>query len=123
MRDDRERLLDIVEMCDNLSRYVVDGGRERMDRDPTVLAAAERWVEVLGAAARTISAELRAAHPEVPWQDVVGMRTILAHGYFHIDAEILWQVAYRDAPTIRTRALAMLDGPVQDRAGQERGSG
>ena len=48
MRNDRERLLDIVEMCDNLHRYVAGGGRERMERDPTVLAAAERWVEVLG---------------------------------------------------------------------------
>ena len=89
MRNDRERLLDIVEMCDNLHRYVAGGGRESMERDPTVLAAAERWVEVLGEAARTMSAQLTADHPEVPWQDVVGMRTILAHGYFHIDTEIL----------------------------------
>ena len=98
----------MVEMCDNLRRYVADGGRERMERDPTVLAAAERWAEVLGEAARTMSAQLKADHPEVPWQDVVGMRTILAHGYFHIDTEILWQVAVRDAPTIRAQAAAIL---------------
>ena len=72
MRDDRERLLDLVEMCDNLSKHVVFRGRGEMDRDPMVVAAAERWVEVLGEAARTVSPELKALHPEVPWQDVVG---------------------------------------------------
>ncbi|HEX6755184.1 MAG TPA: hypothetical protein VF109_04490 [Mycobacteriales bacterium] len=39
MRDDRERLLDIVEMCDNLSKHVVSLGRGEMDRDPMVVAA------------------------------------------------------------------------------------
>ena len=108
MRDDRERLLDIVEMCDNLARFVAPGGPGRMDEEPTVLAAAERWIEVLGEAARTVSGQLKARHPEVPWQDIVGMRTILAHGYFHIDSKIVWQVAFRDAPAIRMQVLAIL---------------
>ena len=95
-------------MCGNLTRFV-GADRRRLDEDPTILAAAERWVEIIGEAARTVSTELRSRHPEVRWQDAVGMRTILAHGYFHVDTDILWEVVSRDVPTFRAQALAILD--------------
>lgn len=31
------------------------------------------------------------SHPEVPWQNMRGMRNRMAHGYFDINYEIVWQ--------------------------------
>jgi uncharacterized protein with HEPN domain len=100
-------------MCDNLTRFV-GPDRRRLDEDPLVLGAAERWVEIIGEAARTLSPELKRRHPEVRWQDAIGMRTILAHGYFHIDTEILWEVVSGDVPTLRKQVQAILDVLDQD---------
>jgi uncharacterized protein with HEPN domain len=44
---------------------------------------------VLGEAASHVSDELQAAHPEVAWREVTGIRLILAHAYFHIDQDII----------------------------------
>lgn len=38
---------------------------------------------------RRISDDFRAAHPEIPWADIVGMRNRLIHVYFDIDLDRL----------------------------------
>jgi hypothetical protein len=43
--------------------------------------------------AKAVPDEFRAAHPEIPWRSMSGLRDVLAHGYFGIDDEIIWDVA------------------------------
>lgn len=103
MRDDAAHVEDIVEACDQLARHVAPD-EERFFIDPMVQAAAQRWLEIIGEAATRLSEELKAAHPAVPWRDIIGMRTILAHGYFHIDHDVVWRAVSVDVPALR-RAL------------------
>jgi uncharacterized protein with HEPN domain len=30
--------------------------------------------------------------PQIAWRDIIGTRTILVHGYFGIDDDILWDI-------------------------------
>ncbi len=41
--------------------------------------ALERTLEVLGEAARKVSEESRAAHPDIDWRGLIGQRNVLAH--------------------------------------------
>jgi len=77
--------------------------------DPVVQAAAHRWIEVLGEAASHLSDQLRSAHPEIPWREIIGTRVILAHAYFHIDQDIIGDVVQRDIPAIRSPLQQILD--------------
>lgn len=77
--------------------------------DPVVQAAAQRWVEVLGEAASHLSDDVRSAHPEVPWREIIGTRVILAHAYFHVDQDIIGDVVERDIPAVRVQLQAILD--------------
>ena len=79
MRGDADRLLDMIEMCDLLIAHASDP--TKLQDDPVTQAAAQRWIEVLGEASAHVSEELKTDHPAVPWRDLVGMRTILAHAY------------------------------------------
>jgi uncharacterized protein with HEPN domain len=36
--------------------------------------------------------EIKASNPDVQWRVIAGMRDCLAHGYFGIDYEIVWDV-------------------------------
>ena len=101
MRNDEERLLDMVEMCDLLIEHASDP--DVLGSDPVVQAAAQRWIEVLGEAATHLSADLRTAHPDVPWREIIGTRVILAHAYFHVDQDIIGDVVARNIPDIRNR--------------------
>jgi uncharacterized protein with HEPN domain len=60
-----------------------------------------RSLEVIGEAAGKVSAETQAAHPEIPWRDMTGMRHRLIHGYDEVRLDLVW-VVIRDriAPLI-----------------------
>jgi uncharacterized protein with HEPN domain len=57
-------------------------------------------LEIIGEAARAISKEFKAANPQVPWKDIVGLRNRIVHEYFKLDLKIVWEVVQKDVPTL-----------------------
>jgi uncharacterized protein with HEPN domain len=57
--------------------------------------AAIRSLEVLGEAAGKVSPRIRAAHPEIPWREITGMRHRLIHAYGEVRLDLVW-MALRD---------------------------
>ncbi len=58
---------------------------------------------VLGeAAAKLVNEypEFVAAHTEMPWAQMRGMRNRMAHGYFKIDMDIVWETVMKDLPPL-----------------------
>ena len=51
-----------------------------------------RLLEILGEATGSISPECRARHPDLPWSSMKAMRNWLAHAYFNINLDTLWNV-------------------------------
>jgi uncharacterized protein with HEPN domain len=39
-------------------------------------------------------------HPEIPWQNILGLRNRIAHGYFNIDLNIVWETANTSLPNL-----------------------
>ena len=82
LRDMRHFARKAIGMFDTASADALEG-------DTEVHFALRYLVMTVGEAANRVSPELRAAHPEIPWVDVIGMRNRLAHGYDQISREIL----------------------------------
>ncbi|MDQ3029641.1 MAG: DUF86 domain-containing protein, partial [Actinomycetota bacterium] len=65
-----------------------------------------------------VSDEWRRDHPDVPVRGIVGMRNALAHGYFEIDADAVWNVVERDLPVLAGR-LSSVKEPARHDTGQD----
>lgn len=47
--------------------------------------------------------EFTQAHPEVPWRSMRGMRNRIAHGYFDINLEVVWETVQTALPDLLQR--------------------
>jgi uncharacterized protein with HEPN domain len=65
--------------------------------------AVERLLEVIGESARAMTNRTRAQFPEIPWADVIGLRTLLAHHYHRVDPDQVWTIATHDVPALAER--------------------
>jgi uncharacterized protein with HEPN domain len=118
MRDDRARLLDILEAIERIEKYAANG-RAGFDEDELIQTWVVRHLEILGEAVRGLSPDFVSAHPQVPWSDIIGMRNILIHRYFEIDREAVWNAVEHALPRLKTEVaelLATITGPDEDRA-------
>jgi len=59
-----------------------------------------RQIQIIGEAARKVSAEFKENHQEFPWSMIIGMRNHLVHEYFRIIPEKVWKVVERDIPEL-----------------------
>lgn len=59
-----------------------------------------RNLEVVGEAAKHIPTDVRMAHGEVDWKRIIGFRSIVAHAYFGIDDDILWDIISTKIPEL-----------------------
>jgi len=91
MRTDRLRLLDAIEQIELISSFSARG-RESFFNDLMVQSAVLHRLALLGEACRGVSPELREAHPEIPWRQIVAFRNVVIHEYFGIDLELAWAI-------------------------------
>lgn len=108
-RDIRVYLADIAERCERISRYVEDLDDVGWSADERTQDAVLRNLEVIGEAVKHLPLELRAANPEIPWQDIAGLRDILIHEYEGVDFSIVWDIAVNEVPTLYRAVLSLLE--------------
>jgi len=72
-------------------------------QNPEKQDAVLRRLEIMGEAVKHISEEIRDKYDDVPWRRIAGMRDIIIHEYFGITLSMVWVVAKRDLPNLKSR--------------------
>lgn len=91
-RDFRLYLADIVVACEKVLRYTDGMEFEQFIADDRTFDAVIRNLLIIGEAVKNVPVDIRARHPEIEWRKIAGLRDILAHTYFQIENEIIWDV-------------------------------
>lgn len=108
MRDDQERLRDLLDAADKIAQRVARG-RNQFGVDEDLQLALVRLLEIVGEACAHLSPALRERHPDVPWRAAANMRNRVIHGYFEIDLDLVWAAAASEMPNLAEAARAALD--------------
>ena len=109
-RDQLLYVADMVSAGEAVLRYTDGIAFEVFVGNDEKRAAVERQLFVIGEAAARMAPEWKDARPAVPWRQIVGLRNLLAHGYWVIDAEELWDVARNKVPEFLAVLRPELDG-------------
>jgi uncharacterized protein with HEPN domain len=69
-------------------------------QDDRTYDAVVRNVELIGEAANNLPDWVKTAVDQIEWRKIVGLRNILAHAYFGVDDEILWDIVQTKVPEL-----------------------
>jgi len=102
MAKDRDILLHIIEHVSD-----VFNAQKRFGDDPAVFSADKDYFNSvcmsllqIGELANHLTAEFTAAHADIPWRNIVGLRNIVAHGYGSLDSDRVWLAVVNDVPVL-----------------------
>ena len=78
-----------------------------------VIDAVIRNLEIIGEAAKNIPAKIKKASPHIPWNQMYGLRNLIAHEYFGIDLEMIWEIAKNNLPQNRIDVMKLIEKKTQ----------
>ena len=105
-RDFKVYLQDILEATERILRYTADASD--FARDERTLDAVVRNLEVIGEAAKGVPPNVRKAYPDVEWKKLAGLRDVLIHEYFGVDAAIIKDIVKNKLPILKSMIRAII---------------
>ena len=93
-------LEDIETGCKKVIRYTDGFSFDEFLLDEKTFDAVLRNLEIIGEAVKHIPAEVRERNPNTSWREIAGMRNFIAHVYFALDLEVLWNVIQVEIPPL-----------------------
>lgn len=74
--------------------------RADLDHDRMLVLAILKDLEIIGEAAGRVSRETTERYTSIPWDEIVGMRNRLIHGYFDVNLDVVWETVSHDLPQL-----------------------
>ena len=107
---DHHCLESILEAIDRIIEYTSGiNSADDFDKDYRNFDATMMNFVVIGEMIDKLSDEFKKEHPEIDWIKIKGFRNIVAHDYFGIDAEEVWQIIKTKIPTLKSDIKLLLD--------------
>lgn len=113
-RKERLFIKDILQAIHNIEEFVEDKDFKVFCDDEKTKSAVVWQIHILGEATKNVSKSIRDEYKEVPWKYMARMRDKIAHFYFGIDYEIVWDVVKNKLPKIKPLIEKIL-GDLEDK--------
>jgi len=113
MRSTTDYLKHVVEAADKVAEYIDGYDFDSFSEDSKTQDAVIRQIEIVGEAGKNVldsSSVFEQEHPDIArdFQAARGMRNVLAHGYFSVDAQVVWNTAFASIPKLRSAVANLL---------------
>jgi uncharacterized protein with HEPN domain len=105
---DRERLEHIITAADNIARYTEGKAFDDLQADDMMGYAVVYNILAIGEAAYKLTNAFRRTHPETQWNGIMRMRNVLAHDYYKLKLQTVWEVVQHDLPLLREQVARYL---------------
>ncbi len=100
---DQDSLLNMVDAAEKIEQYCsgINNADELFKDSKTFDAILMNFI-VIGEMATKLSEDFRNTNSEIEWWKIKSLRNIVAHDYFGVDAEEIWQIIHNKIPTLKS---------------------
>ena len=63
----------------------------------------------IGELANHLTPDFTAAHANIPWRSIIGLRNVVVHGYGQLDTEAVWATVTDDIPELYFKCNAIIN--------------
>lgn len=99
---------DVLKAIVNIEEFIQDTDFARFCKDEKTQSAVVWQIQIIGEATKNIPATIRDKYSAIPWKYMARIRDKIAHFYFGIDYEIVWDVIRNKLPEIKPSVQKML---------------
>ncbi len=101
-------LTHILESINLIETYLQGVTKERFHTSVEKQDLVVRRLEIIGEATKNLSNEFREKNPTIPWKRMAGMRDIIAHHYFGINYNRVWETVVQLLPPLKQQIKEIL---------------
>jgi uncharacterized protein with HEPN domain len=108
-RDYRLYLRDMLTHADYVADAIAGFDYDMFCSQRDARAAVERYIEIIGEAAKHVPEAVRDKYAVVDWRQAAGMRDVLANDYPSINLRVLWHTATHYVPSLASNLRRILE--------------
>lgn len=106
---DEGNLLAIVDCCSKIEKFIaLQSNADTFFEDQKTFDAVLMNLIVIGESVARISEDTKVRESQIPWLKIKGLRNIVAHDYFGVDAEEIWQIIKTNLPEFERELIQLL---------------
>jgi uncharacterized protein with HEPN domain len=107
VKSDKASLQHILDMISRIES-ATGAGKEAFVDSRLHQDAVLRNLHTMTETTQRLSADLKAANPDVEWATLAAFRNVLVHDYLGIDIKLVWTVVTQDIPEFKVKITKIL---------------
>jgi uncharacterized protein with HEPN domain len=104
-------LRDILDNIGAVNDFIGQMTFDQFRSDRKTIFAVCRALEIIGEASSLIPNEIKTRYPKTPWKDIKNFRNVVAHKYWEVDIDVLWDIVRNELGPLQIQIEDMLKDP------------
>jgi uncharacterized protein with HEPN domain len=105
----KQRIEHALDAINEIEDYVTDQTFDLFLGNSMMRFACIKQLEIIGEACNHVDEEMMAQYPSVEWRKIVGLRNLLIHEYFGVDAALVWDIIQNNIPDLKDQLSIIVE--------------
>ncbi|MBD2160019.1 DUF86 domain-containing protein [Limnothrix sp. FACHB-1083] len=101
-RNIRLYIQDILESISKIQKATREYQKADLLKNDIVFDGVILNLQIIGESVKQIPLSIREKYPQIDWNSIIGLRNIIAHTYFSLDPEIIWDITQTELNPLKS---------------------